>query len=41
VLGDSPVHVTVAVYAYDLQHGWSDTLASDGLIVNEDGTISE
>jgi hypothetical protein len=41
VLGDSPVHVTVEVYAYDGKHGWSDALAGGVLLVNEDGTITE
>ena len=41
VLDDSPVHVLVAVFAYDPQQGWSDTLASGALTVDEDGTISE
>jgi hypothetical protein len=41
VLDESPVLVSVQVYAYDLQHGWSDALAQGVLLVNEDGTISD
>lgn len=39
VLGDSPVHVQVEVYAYDHEHGWSETLVRGELIVNDAGTI--
>lgn len=40
VLGHSPTHVIVEVYAYDETRGWSKALASGDLLVNEDGTIS-